>query len=169
MDLCISMRLRILNGRFRGDCPGQYTCFTARGCSIVDYAIISAVIQHRVVDFSVAPLQLFSDHCPLVFAVVVSCASSSQSQNVINESPHSTLTHSIQTPLRWKKDVFVKTLNDKEVKKRVLDLKTSLPIENPNIGARKVITFLTELLKDDRCVKRSRRSRCIWTTKSKFP
>ena len=97
------------------------------------------LLYNRVVDFSGAPLQLFSDHCPLVFAVVVSCASSSQSQNVINESPHSTLTHSIQTPLRWKKDVFFKTLNDKEVKKGVLDLKTSLPIENPNIGARKVI------------------------------
>ena len=45
LDLCISMRLRILNGRFRGDCPGKYTCFTAGGCSIVDYAIISAVTQ----------------------------------------------------------------------------------------------------------------------------
>ena len=52
--------------------------------------------------------------------------------------------------------------------RKVLDLNTSLPIENPNIGARKVTTFLTELLKDDRSVKRSRRSRCIWTTKSKF-
>ena len=47
---------------------------------------------------------------------------------------------------KMEKDVFVKNLNDKEVKKGVLDLKTSLPIENPNIGARKVTTFLTELL-----------------------
>ena len=161
--------LRILNGRYRGDSPWQYTCFTARGCSVEDYAILSAVIQHRVVDFSVAPLQLFSDHCPLVFAVLVACDSSSQSQNVTNESLYSAITHSIQTPLRWRKEIFVKNLNDKEVKRRALDLKTSLPLENPNIGAKKLTTFLTELLTDDRSVKRSRKSRCIWSTKGKFP
>ena len=63
-----------------------------------------------------------------MFAVVVTCT---QSQNVVNESPHSTLTHSIQKTIRWQKEVFV------NVKKRALDLKRSLPLENPN-GARKV-------------------------------
>ena len=42
VDMCISFRLRFLNGRHRGDYWGKFTCFTPRGCSVVDYVIVSA-------------------------------------------------------------------------------------------------------------------------------
>ena len=48
------------------------TCYTHRGCSVVDYAIASADIQHRVADFRITPLKLCSDHCPLMLTMIYS-------------------------------------------------------------------------------------------------
>ena len=42
VDMWISCRLRLLNGRHKGDYRGKFTCFTPRGCSVVDYGIVSA-------------------------------------------------------------------------------------------------------------------------------
>ena len=41
LDLFISSRIRIENGRLDGDPHGDYTCYTPRGCSVVDYAVVS--------------------------------------------------------------------------------------------------------------------------------
>ena len=57
LDLCIGSRLRILNGRHKGDSSGKYTCYTPNGCSVVDYVIVSADIQH------IKPVSLFN-HSP---------------------------------------------------------------------------------------------------------
>ena len=65
LDLCIGLRLRILNGRQEGDSNGKYTCFTPNGCSVVDYVIASADLQHRISGLSIQPLTQYSDHCPL--------------------------------------------------------------------------------------------------------
>ena len=62
LDLCIGSRLRILNGRHEGDSSGKYTCYTPNGCSVVDYVIVSADIQHIISRFSLHPLTMYSDH-----------------------------------------------------------------------------------------------------------
>jgi hypothetical protein len=41
LDLCLSSRLRILNGRFLGDSLGYFTYISNNGFSSVDYAILS--------------------------------------------------------------------------------------------------------------------------------
>lgn len=41
LNMCISSRLRILNGRFIGDSLGYFTCYTFNGCSTVDYGLVS--------------------------------------------------------------------------------------------------------------------------------
>ena len=41
LDLCLSSRLRILNGRFLGDSLGYFTYMSNNGFSSVDYAILS--------------------------------------------------------------------------------------------------------------------------------
>ena len=33
-----------------------YTCFTPRGCSVVDYLLVSADLKQRVLNFQVAEL-----------------------------------------------------------------------------------------------------------------
>ena len=69
MDMCICCRLRFLNGRHRGDYWGKFTCFTPRGCSVVDYVIVSAELCDKGADFSVGELPTFFDHCPLKLAI----------------------------------------------------------------------------------------------------
>ena len=40
-----------------------------RGCSVVDFIIVSAELYDKVADFSVGDLPKFSDHCPLKLAI----------------------------------------------------------------------------------------------------
>ena len=68
LDLCIGSRLQIVNVRF-AEGSGDITCYIPRGCSVVDYVVISAELLHDISDFKVKKLELYSDHCPLVFTL----------------------------------------------------------------------------------------------------
>ena len=74
LDLCISCGLRIMNGRHKKDPVGNYTCYTSRECSVVDYFIVSSNLHNKVTDFFVGELPTFSDHCPLHLAMDIICA-----------------------------------------------------------------------------------------------
>ena len=69
LDMCLSSGLRIVNGRLKGDVQGNYTCYTPRGCSVVDYLIVSNTILEKVVKFCIEDLPIASDHCPLNFTI----------------------------------------------------------------------------------------------------
>ena len=69
LDLCIGSRMRIVNGRHGGDSKGKFTCYTPRGCSVVDYLIVSAELQQRIISFQIAELKSYSDHCPIQFKI----------------------------------------------------------------------------------------------------
>ena len=62
IDLCISSRIRILNGRCIGDSYGQFTCQKRAGASVVDYAILSEELLNEIVYFHLHPFKpMFSD------------------------------------------------------------------------------------------------------------
>ena len=65
IDLCISAKFAILNGRCLGDLRGIFTSHQTEGSSVVDYNIVSKDFFQRVKTFSVLSLTDFSDHCPL--------------------------------------------------------------------------------------------------------
>ena len=48
LDLCVSAKLRLLNGRLIGDLLGHVTCINERGCSVVDYAVASESLLSSV-------------------------------------------------------------------------------------------------------------------------
>ncbi|CAG2231450.1 unnamed protein product [Mytilus edulis] len=48
LDLCLSSRLRLLNGRFLGDSLGYYTYMSSSGFSTVDYAVCSINIDKEI-------------------------------------------------------------------------------------------------------------------------
>ena len=53
IDLCISSRLRILNGRIGMDREqGAFTCVTPRGSSMVDYSVASIDLFKLIADFN---------------------------------------------------------------------------------------------------------------------
>ena len=69
---CIASKLRVLNGRTRGDLQGQFTYLGHQGCSIVKLVLTSEnifqanLIQH----FSVQTFTTFSDHRPILLRIL---------------------------------------------------------------------------------------------------
>ena len=69
LDLCISARLRIVNGRCVGDSRGQFTCHKYGGSSVIDYLIISEESFKRILYFKVNTFAgQLSDHCSITWA-----------------------------------------------------------------------------------------------------
>ena len=62
-DLCM------LNGRSKGDAKGDFTNYSYKGSSMIDYGIISKSLFPKIVYFKVHNLSFFSNHCPISFAM----------------------------------------------------------------------------------------------------
>lgn len=70
IDICVSAKLRILNGRIIGDTLGYFTCHKNNGSSVVDYLIVQENLVSEVNYLCVNEfLPCFSDHCSLSFAL----------------------------------------------------------------------------------------------------
>ena len=70
LDLCIETKLRILNGRTRGDLQRHLTYVDFDGCSTVDLVSTSeaSLTNSTIVQyFSVQDLNFLSDHRPILF------------------------------------------------------------------------------------------------------
>ena len=64
-NLCISAKLRILNGRTVGDVLGNYTSYNSNGMSTVDYILADERVLPIFKYFHISPLMYLSDHCIL--------------------------------------------------------------------------------------------------------
>ena len=70
LNLCISSNLRIVNGRIGTDRNvGEFTCYSPRGCSVVDYFVVSAHLMSYISDMSVSDHSEYSDHCPIILSL----------------------------------------------------------------------------------------------------
>ena len=72
IDLCKESSLRLLNGRSGGDIFGKFTCYTYNGCSLVDYAVVSAHMLCKIAKFQVHDFTSLSNHCPISCSVLSS-------------------------------------------------------------------------------------------------
>ena len=73
LDLCIASKLRILNGRTRGDHQGHITYIGDKGHSIVDLVLASEIClsQSGLIQYlSVLNLNHLSDHCPILLKLL---------------------------------------------------------------------------------------------------
>jgi exonuclease III len=94
LDLCISAKLRILNGRKPGDSLGYFTCFQYNGQSTVDYGIASESFFESVLYFHVhKELSELSDHCQISMAF--KCG------NIKEQSPQKVTFHKIPDRFKW--------------------------------------------------------------------
>ena len=76
LRLCQTANLVICNGRTGKDKnAGNYTCFTARRKSVVDYLISCLPGLQYITNFLVDTLRPDSDHCPLLFTLGLTCGS----------------------------------------------------------------------------------------------
>ena len=70
IELCKSFDLQILNGRYRGDCCGNFTHFNkSEGSSTVYLGISSDSLSKHITNFQVLLLLEITDHCKIVVQI----------------------------------------------------------------------------------------------------
>ena len=109
-ELCVSSRMRILNGRILGDSYGKFTCQKPAGASVVDYMIASEELLKDIY-FHVNPFQpIFSDcHSKISVCIKASVKHVQSVQNKNKRMPDS---------FKWNKyssQRFRKALEDGEI------------------------------------------------------
>jgi hypothetical protein len=88
LDLCVSARLRILNGRKAGDSLGYFTCHKWNGNSVVDYALVSEGLFDEISYFKVSQAFLdISDHCMIAFKIKTPAIKVQKHTNILNALP----------------------------------------------------------------------------------
>ena len=91
IDLCISSKMRILNGRTRGDLQGHVTYIGHKGNSTVDLVLASefCLSKTEMIQYlSVLDLSHLSDHCPILLklsSLIPDTASKSNNQEKVIE------------------------------------------------------------------------------------
>ena len=74
IQLCIASKLRVLNGRTRGDLQGHFTYLGYQSCSTVDLVLASEnIFQTNLIQYlSVQTFTTFSDHRPILLKILIS-------------------------------------------------------------------------------------------------
>ena len=127
LDICIGSRLRS---------SGKYTCYTPNGCSVVDYVIVSADIQHIISRFSIHPLTMYSDHSPLTFSLKI--------QPAVNQ--HCSLQgKTVSLPRRVNKQAIAQKLNNRDVMNALMEIDMQIPFETTDTSVKNITTLLTGL------------------------
>ena len=121
LDMCISSRMRILNGRTTGDLLGKCTCQKPNSSSVVDYVISSEELLKDVIYFHVHEFKpLFSDcHCKISFSIKASFQQNTYLRN--NEK--------MPKQFKWNKysaEKFKRALNNQDI---VFKIKSFLSTE----------------------------------------
>ena len=72
MQLCITSKLRVLNGSTRGNLQGYFTYIGYQGCSIVNLVLVSEkVFQTKFIQYlSVKTFTTFSDHRSIILRIL---------------------------------------------------------------------------------------------------
>lgn len=129
-ELCISTRMRLLNGRCIGDTLGKFTCHKPSGAIVVDYAIVSEELLKDIMYFHVHPfIPTFSDcHCKISFNLRASFKHILL-ENTMNKMP---------IPYKWTKysqDKFQKALRNINVNNDINNfLNTTFDLEEAGIN-----------------------------------
>ena len=125
IDFCKMSDMKILNGRIGKDKSlGNFTCYTTRGSSTIDYVIASTELFPKFSDFYIDILDsCMSDvHCPV--CVLISCKESYKKDKNVNKKENSKYCIKNHVKNRWNQEhceqytlsfdiEHIKTLKDK--------------------------------------------------------
>ena len=121
LDLCIAAKLRILNGRTRGDLQGHITYIGNKGHSTVDLVLASEIclLQSGLIQYlSVLDLNHLSDHRPILLKLLSLNPFSTHSLENQTEPINVTLEEK-QLQYKWKKTLekdFPERLSQETIK-----------------------------------------------------
>ena len=156
LELCMSSRLRILNGRYVGDTLGYFTCMTSNGYSCVDYAIISDSLLTSVEYFTTEDFNYLSDHVQIV--VHLKC-------KIENNKVLSTHQWENTKSYKWNeksKNILSECLVSEDLKNQIIDFESKSFSEN-QMGineATKELSLILSTLTEKSCrliTKRNKR------------
>ena len=139
---CIGLRLHILNERQEGDNNGKNTCFTPNGCSVVDYVIASADLQHRIAGLHTTTYTC-TDHCPLTFSLDIIGQQCSSQGKTIN----------FQRPIKLNQELFTQKQHDRKVLNTLYQIKWCMPYDTVDVAAGKIKNLIVGLLVEPRSVR----------------
>ena len=133
-----------MNDRLDGDRHGNYTCYTPRGCSVVDYALVSADMLQEVLYFKVEDLPIYSDHCPIVLSVKhghSDCREEEDQQ--YSAAKYLSLVESV----RWNEEIqanFRESIEENATIQMIAEIQSDHEVDqdNVNASAKKVETLL---------------------------
>ncbi|CAG2224327.1 unnamed protein product [Mytilus edulis] len=127
LELCLSSRLRILNGRYIGDSLGYFTCFTPNGLSTVDYAIVSKSLLTSVIYFKTNEINYLSDHAQI--EIFLKC-NISEKQSLFPEDKWKTM-----KSYKWNdnsKNILIQTLSSENFINEIINFESKKYSENQN-------------------------------------
>ncbi|CAG2210414.1 unnamed protein product [Mytilus edulis] len=127
LELCLSSRLRILNGRYIGDSLGYFTCFTPNGLSTVDYAIVSKSLLTSVIYFKTNEINYLSDHAQI--EIFLKC-NISEKQYLFPEDKWKTM-----KSYKWNdnsKNILIQTISSENFINEIINFETKKYSENQN-------------------------------------
>ena len=143
-----------LNGRTKGDPLGNFTCFTPKGISVVDYVILNDDLFNDVVYFKVNPLSYSSGHCPISFALKsASFCRYTNEDSFLKEKPNSFICD-VSSKQKFSKiagsDVVLTSIM------KINNLHMNSLNQNTQSKVNLVVNSVTEIIKDmaSRCFKR---------------
>ena len=117
---------------------------TPRGCSVVDYLIMSSDLLPKIVNFRIGTLLDYSDHCPLIFNVPVFVTPARQPLE--EQFPDTNINkHTLSRPLKWDKQAkekFTLYLQQSSTIEKLSSLRQMLKRISPNVSAQELTTFL---------------------------
>ena len=86
LELSEASDLHILNGRTAGDADGHFTCYTARGSSVVDYFLASSPLLTSTASMTDGDKCVESDHCPLTLKMLLQATPCAESPSTTQPS-----------------------------------------------------------------------------------
>ncbi|KAK3102147.1 hypothetical protein FSP39_009168 [Pinctada imbricata] len=122
-DMCKTLNLRILNGRFLGDSQGYYTFSNQNGSSTVDYMLASNNIYNSILYFNVLPPNEISDHCIITTGIQTHM----DRQNSIHTVYENV--HKLKGRFEWSdncKEAYLIAMSDDESVSKILELDSLL-------------------------------------------
>ncbi|CAC5362799.1 unnamed protein product [Mytilus coruscus] len=113
--MCISSRVRILNGRTFGDYQGKLTSYQYNGNSVIDYCLVSEDFIENVLYFHVDdPILRLSDHAKVSVRLLASVQVNCLKENLDN----------FPMKFKWETispELFLNALKSDEVKVKIQD------------------------------------------------
>jgi hypothetical protein len=162
-QICQGFDLQIANGRAPGDRLGNYTCYTNKGSSVVDYVICDQSFLKNITKLNILPPEFGSVHTPL--SIKIKC--SFKTEGIQKKSPIPSPPKFIWDPSKSR--LLLDLLTQQEIVDKFDLLKTKLNSDIESFEVDQVIKIVSDTLFDtaNKCLKLAKKRKICKKPKKK--